>query len=52
MKIDWRGTVISERPRFRLGRSFDQRHHQPLGYALRVRGEIEGRKDSEQGLQR
>jgi hypothetical protein len=41
-KIDWRGTLTSVQPRFRLGRSFDQRHHEYLGYALRVRGEIDG----------
>lgn len=42
-KIEWRGEVISVQPRFRLGRSFDQRHHEYVGYALRVRGEIDGR---------
>jgi hypothetical protein len=42
-KIEWRGKLISVQPRFRLGRSFDQRHHEYLGYALRVRGEIDGR---------
>ncbi len=43
MKIEWLGTVTAEQPRFRLGRSFDQRHHEYLGYALRVRGEIDGK---------
>lgn len=42
MKIEWRGTVTAVQPRFRLGRSFDQRHHEYLGYALQVRGEIHG----------
>ena len=37
------GTVTAVQPRFRLGRSLDQRHHEYLGYALRVRGEIDGR---------
>ena len=43
MKIGWQGTVTAVQPRFRLGRSFDQRHHEYLGYALRVRGEFDGR---------
>lgn len=42
MKIEWRGKLVSVQPRFRLGRSFDQRHHEYLGYALRVCGEIAG----------
>lgn len=42
MKVEWRGIVTSVQPRFRLGRSFDQRHHEYLGFALRVRGEIDG----------
>lgn len=46
MKIDWHGTVTSVQARFRLGRSFDQRHHEYLGYALRVHGEIDGRAGS------
>jgi hypothetical protein len=43
MKIEWQGALTAVQPRFRLGRSFDQRHHEYLGYALRVRGEIDGR---------
>jgi hypothetical protein len=42
MKIDWHGEITSVQPRFRLMRSFDERHHTYLGYALRVRGEIAG----------
>lgn len=45
MKIEWRGKLVSVQPRFRLGRSFDQRHHEYLGCALRIRGEIDGRQD-------
>jgi hypothetical protein len=39
-KLSWRGTVVSVQPRIRLTRSFDQRSHTYLGYALRVRGSI------------
>lgn len=39
-KIPWQGVLISVQPRIRLGRSFDQRSHTYLGYALRVRGTI------------
>jgi len=39
-KIPWHGLLISVQPRIRLGRSFDQRSHTYLGYALRVRGSI------------
>jgi len=31
MKIEWQGTVTAVQPRFRLGRSFHQRHHDYLG---------------------
>jgi len=41
-KIPWQGVLISVQPRIRLGRSFDQRIHTYLGYALRVRGNIGG----------
>ena len=34
--------MISVQPRIRLSRSFDQRSHTYLGYALRVRGNIGG----------
>ena len=37
-QIPWNGELISVQPRIRLGRSFDQRSHTYLGYALRVRG--------------
>ena len=42
MKLDWRGRITSVQPRFRLLRSFDQRSHTYLGYALRVLGTIAG----------
>ena len=38
--IQWSGNLISVQPRIRLNRSFDQRSHTYLGYALRVRGSI------------
>ena len=41
-KIPWQGVLISVQPRIRLNRSFDQRSHTYLGYALRVRGSIGG----------
>jgi hypothetical protein len=41
-KIPWLGVLISVQPRIRLGRSFDERSHIYLGYALRVRGSIGG----------
>jgi hypothetical protein len=40
-KLRWGGALISIQPRIRLGHSFDQRAHTYLGYALRVRGNIE-----------
>ena len=39
-KLSWHGTLVSVQPRIRLLRSFDQRSHNYLGYALRVRGVI------------
>jgi len=42
MKIDWQGEITSVQPRFRLMRSFDERHHTYLGYAFRIRGIIDG----------
>ena len=39
-KIPWSGELTSVQPRIRLGRSFDQRSHTYLGYALRVRGSV------------
>jgi hypothetical protein len=41
-KVDWEGEVLSVQPRIRLTRSFDQRSHSYLGYALRVRGALAG----------
>ena len=37
-KIPWHGVLLSVQPRIRLTRSFDQRSHTYLGYALKVRG--------------
>ena len=39
-KIAWQGVLLSVQPRIRLTRSFDQRSHTYLGYALRVRGTV------------
>jgi hypothetical protein len=39
-KIPWRGRLTSVQPRIRLTRSFDQRSHTYLGYALRVDGAV------------
>jgi len=39
-KLDWQGTLLSIQPRIRLMRSFDQRSHSYLGYALRIQGTI------------
>ena len=41
-KLKWSGVVVAVQPRIRLLRSFDQRHHSYLGYALQVDGAIEG----------
>jgi len=45
-KIAWQGVLLSVQPRIRLTRSFDQRSHTYLGYALKVRGRVgtEGRE--------
>jgi len=43
-KLSWRGKLTSVQPRIRLLRSFDQRNHSYLGYALRVQGLIEGQE--------
>ena len=43
-KLSWQGRLISVQPRIRLLRSFDQRSHSYLGYALRVKGLIEGQE--------
>jgi hypothetical protein len=39
-KIPWQGVLLSVQPRIRLTRSFDQRSHTYLGYALKVRGRV------------
>ena len=39
-KTPWRGVLLAVQPRIRLTRSFDQRSHAYLGYALRVRGSV------------
>ena len=39
-KLSWQGKLIAIQPRIRLLRSFDQRSHNYLGYALRVQGVI------------
>jgi hypothetical protein len=39
-KLTWQGTLVSVQPRTRLTRSFDERSHSYLGYALRVQGTI------------
>jgi len=41
-KIAWQGVLLSVQPRIRLTRSFDQRSHTYLGYALKVRGTVGG----------
>ncbi len=40
-KRSFNGTVISVQPRIRLIRSFDERSHNYLGYALFIRGSID-----------
>ena len=40
-KISFQGTIISVQPRIRLIRSFDERSHNYLGYALMIRGVID-----------
>lgn len=42
MKLAWHGHVLSVQPRIRLTRSFDERSHTYLGYALHVRGTLGG----------
>ena len=39
-KIPWQGVLLSVQPRIRLTRSFDQRSHTYLGYALKVSGRV------------
>ena len=38
--IPWQGTLLAIQPRIRLTRSFDERTHTYLGYALRLDGSI------------
>ena len=38
MKVSWEGRIISVQSRIRLLRSFDQRNHNYLGYALQIKG--------------
>ena len=45
-KLAWQGTLVAVQPRIRLIRSFDQRNHNYLGYALRVE-EIIGEDERE-----
>lgn len=40
-KLTWKGVALSIQPRIRLLRSFDQRSHSYLGYALRVKGTVD-----------
>lgn len=53
-KIAWQGVLLSVQPRIRLTRSFDQRSHAYLGYALKVRGTVgtEAREFSRRGRAR
>ncbi|MFC1762840.1 hypothetical protein ACFL6U_12275 [Planctomycetota bacterium] len=39
-KVAWQRGILSVQPRIRLIRSFDQRQHNYLGYALRIEGTI------------
>ena len=41
-KISWKGNIISIQPRIRLLRSFDERSHNYLGYALQIKRMIDG----------
>lgn len=40
--LAWRGRLVGVQPRIRLTRSYDQRSHSYLGYALRIDGELAG----------
>lgn len=44
VKVSWRGVVLGIQPRIRLTRSFDERAHTYLGYALRVDGIVDGKE--------
>jgi hypothetical protein len=41
-KLKWSGQVTSVQPRIRLHRSFDERWHSYMGFALRIEGTIGG----------
>jgi len=41
-KISWHSRLFSVQPRIRLLRSFDERSHNYLGYALYLQGTIDG----------
>ncbi len=41
-KVPWTGQIIALQPRIRLMRSYDQRNHAYLGYALQLRGRVDG----------
>jgi len=44
MGFAWQGTLVGIQPRIRLTRSFDERSHTYLGYALRLDGAIGDRR--------
>ena len=44
MGFTWQGTLVGIQPRIRLTRSFDERSHTYLGYALRLDGAIGNRR--------
>lgn len=41
-RVAWRGRILSIQPRIRLTRSYDERYHTYLGYALWIEGTVEG----------
>ena len=45
MKLRWSGLVVSVQPRIRLTRSFDERNHSYLGFALRISGTVGDSQD-------
>lgn len=44
MGFAWQGTLLAIQPRIRLTRSFDERTHTYLGYALRLDGAVGDRR--------
>ena len=40
-KVSFQGIIVSVQPRIRLIRSFDERSHNYLGYALVIRGLVD-----------